>query len=126
MRNLLAAFLVLLLLCPLHADAYSSPAPQPKTFAAFWLKFKTALAQNDKQAVASMTKLPFAFDRRELDRATFIRRFNIIFDREVKRCFAREKPVKDTDSYALFCGETIYLFAKVGDEYKFTEIGVND
>lgn len=115
-----------MLLCPLHSDAYSSPAPQPKTFAAFWIKFKTALARKNKAAVASMTKLPFGFDRRELDRAAFIRRFDTIFDRATKRCFARQKPVKDTDSYSLFCGENIYLFAKVGDEYKFTEIGVND
>ena len=31
-------------------------------FTAFWVKFKDAIAKNDKQRVADMTKLPFMME----------------------------------------------------------------
>ncbi len=95
-------------------------------FTAFWIKFKAALARNDKAAVADMTKLPFMFGSKELDRAGFIKQYSSLFTPSVRRCFARAKPSQDQDAMEIFCGEEIFLFAKVGGTYKFTEIGVND
>lgn len=43
-----------------------------------------------------------------------------------RRCFAREKPIKDQDTYMIFCGERIFLFKLIDGEWKFTEIGAND
>lgn len=95
-------------------------------FSTFWIKFKAAVARNDKSAVADMTKLPFLLDSKEQDRAAFIKQYSSLFTPKVHSCFARAKPTKDQDAYEIFCGEQIFLFAKVGGVYKFTEIGVND
>jgi len=95
-------------------------------FTAFWIKFKAAVAGNDKAAVADMTKLPFLLDSKELDRAGFIKQYSSLFTPKMRRCFARARPSRDQDSMEIFCGQQIFLFAKVGGVYKFTEIGVND
>jgi hypothetical protein len=92
----------------------------------FWTKFKTAVAKNDKEAVASMTRLPFLFQSRELAKPAFIQKFDAIFSVRVKRCFAKATLVKEGDGFEVFCGQQIFLFEKVGGAYKFTEIGVND
>ena len=92
----------------------------------FWTKFKAAVAKNDKEAVASMTRLPFLLENRELARPGFIQKFDAIFNVRVKRCFAKAALVKEDDGFEVFCGQQIFLFAKVGGVYKFTEIGVND
>jgi hypothetical protein len=92
----------------------------------FWTKFKTAVAKNDKEAAASMTRLPFLLDSRELTKAGFIQKFDSLFTARVKRCFAKAALVKEGDGFEVFCGQQIFLFDKVSGDYKFTEIGVND
>jgi hypothetical protein len=92
----------------------------------FWTKFKTAVAKNDKEAVASMTRLPFLFQSRELTKTAFIQKFDAIFDARVKRCFVKAALVKEGDGFEVFCAKQIFLFEKVGGVYKFTEIGVDD
>lgn len=102
-------------------------APDEQAFAAFWQDFKTAIANDNKAAVASMTKLPFLFDGKELDSAGFVKNYDRIFDRAAKQCIARSKPIKDQGAYySVFCGETIYGFAKHNGRYKFDSIGAND
>lgn len=92
----------------------------------FWTKFKTAVAKNDKEAVASMTRLPFTIQGRELTKTGFIQKIPAIFDASVKRCFAKARLVKEGDGFEVFCGQQIFLFEKVDGVYKFTEIGAND
>jgi len=92
----------------------------------FWTRFKAAVSKSDKEAVASMTRLPFLFDSRELAKPDFIQKFNAIFDARVKRCFSKAKLVKEGDGFEVFCGKQVFLFEKVSGVYKFTEIGVND
>lgn len=84
------------------------------------------MATNDKQAVASMTRLPFMFQGRELTRAAFIQKFDAIFSVRVKRCFAKAALVNEGDGFDVFRGQQIFLFERVGGVYKFAEIGVND
>jgi hypothetical protein len=95
-------------------------------FNAFWIKFRAAVARKDKGGVADMTKLPFLLDSKDQDRAGFIKQYSSLFTPRVRRCFGRAKPTKDQDAYEIFCGQQIFLFAKVDGVYKFTEIGVND
>jgi hypothetical protein len=95
-------------------------------FNAFWIKFKAAVARNDKGGVADLTKLPFMLDGKDLDRAGFIKQYSSLFTPRVRRCFARPKVTKDQDAYEIFCGQQIFLFGKVDGVYKFAEIGVND
>lgn len=95
-------------------------------FNAFWIKFKAAVARNDKGGVADMTQLPFMLDSKDLDRAGFIKQYSSLFTPRMRRCFARAKPTRDQDAFEIFCGQQIFLFGKVNGVYKFTEIGVND
>jgi len=92
----------------------------------FWAKFKAAVAANDKEVVASMTRLPFLLQGKKLSKAAFIQKFGVLFDARVKRCFAKARLVKENDGFEVFCGQQIFLFEKVNGAYKFTEIGVND
>ena len=92
----------------------------------FWSKFKAAVVANDKEAVASITRLPFLFQGRELTKQAFIQKFAVLFDAKAKRCFEKAKLVKEGEGFEVFCGQQIFLFDKVKGVYKFTEIGVND
>ena len=125
MRKLLPSILTLLMLTAVASDLQSQQATNTQTFAAFWSQFKAALVKNDKEAVASMTKFPFYWGE-QLTRGEFIKKYIEIFDRKVQRCFAKAKPIKDRDSYSVFCGESIYVFEKVEGKYRFTAVGAND
>lgn len=122
----LFALAMLLLILPIQSFAQSNSKPLDPAFVAFLTKFKAAVANDDKEAVATMTKLPFLFDSKEQKRDGFIKIYDKLFTARVKKCFATAKPVKDDDRYEIFCGKSIYLFGKVNGSYKFTEIGVDD
>jgi hypothetical protein len=93
---------------------------------AFWAKFKAAVAKDDKEAVASMTKLPFLFESKERSKEEFIKTvYDQLLDRRVKRCFATAKLVKEGDVYEVFCGKHIFYFGLVEGAYKFTEFAVD-
>ena len=110
----------------LHVSSQGRTAKVDPEFNTFWIKFKAAVAHNDKAAVADMTKLPFLFESNEVDRAGFIRQYSSLFTPKIRRCFARARPSRDQDAMEIFCGDQIFLFAKISGVYKFTEIGVND
>jgi hypothetical protein len=100
---------------------------KPETFASFWKTFKAAMARNDKEVIADLTKLPFLYDSQERDRAGFLKIYGQLFTRKVRRCIATAKPVKEGDSYDVFCGELILYFSKDTEgKYQFREFGVND
>ena len=119
-RLLLAFFLAVLLLQPAAGQAVQ----KKETFARFWTRFKAALAKDDRQAVASMTKF-LGDNSTYLTDKEFLDQWYVELRRE-RRCFAREKPVKDQNNYMIFCGERIFLFSLIDGEWKFTEIGAND
>ena len=125
MRRLLPSILTLLMLSAVVSDVRSQQDKSTQPFAAFWAQFKAALVKNDKEAVASMTKFPFYWGE-ELTRGEFIKKYIEIFDRKVQRCFAKAKPIKDRESYSVFCGESIYVFEKIEGKYRFTAVGAND
>jgi len=126
MRILLTMIVMTLVFLPVQGITQSGSKTLDPAFTAFLTKFKAAVAKDDKEAVATMTKLPFLFDSKEQKHDGFIKIYDKLFTARVKKCFATAKPVKDGDSYEIFCGKTIYLFAKVNGSYKFTEIGAND
>jgi hypothetical protein len=120
----LTSILILLMAITFANGQGSSP---PETFASFWKTFKAAIAKNDKQAVADLTKLPLLMDNREQDRAGFIRMYNQLFTRKIRRCIATAKPIKEQEGYDIFCGEVIFYFARDKDgRYKFFDFGAND
>lgn len=95
-------------------------------FAVFWVKFKDAIAKNDKQRVADITKLPFMIGGINRNRAGFLKEYPKLFTPRMRRCIARARPLKDQEYYEIFCDEQIFLFGKVDGVWRFVEIGVND
>ena len=122
-RSLLMTMVVCASVCSLSQGANK---PLDKNFLDFWASFKGALQKNDKQALASMTKLPYTLEQKKLDRAAFIAQSEKIFPPRTRKCLLKEKPVADKDSIFVFCGEEIFVFAKDNGKYKFTETGAND
>ena len=126
-KKLLVPSIMLLLLLGNVLPAWSQRTVKTDPqFTTFWIKFKAAVARNDKSAVADMTKLPFMLDSKDVDRAGFIKQYSSLFSPKIRRCFARGKPKRDQEIMEIFCGDQIFVFAKVDGVYKFTEIGVND
>lgn len=100
----------------------TTPQSSSQEFAKFWSKFRAAVIKNDREAVASMTKLPFFLSNEPLDKSKFIKRYPKLFDREIRSCLMNEKPAEDNESFSLFCGangDQGLLFEKVNGEYKF-------
>ena len=122
-KPILMATVICMAVC---SSAESANKPLDKEFLDFWSGFKGALTKNDKEALASMTKLPYVLEEKKLNRASFIAQSEKIFPAATRKCLLKEKPVADKDSVFVFCGEAIFVFAKDNGKYKFTEIGVND
>ena len=62
-----------------------------------------------------------------IDKAAFLKAYPKIFDAKAKACLKKAKPASDPlGNYNVFCGETIYTFSKVGEGYRFSDIGAND
>lgn len=119
-NRIIVVLILLTFICP---SAFAKDA----AFDAFWLKFKTALQKNDKEAIASMTRLPYSsYDKPVKTKKEFIVYCDQIFPKKIRDCLLKQKPVQDKTSFSAFCGEEIYLFEKVNGNYLFTEIGVND
>jgi len=150
MRRLFILMLAFLLLSAVASVAESQQVTTKQTFDAFWAQFKAAVAKNDKEAVAAMTRFPFPFANSEITRDEFIKKYNSIIEQKYKKCLIAAKPVNDYEAYLeavritrkanvaqpeeqqdrggyhVICGADIYCFEIVEGKYKFTEIGVND
>ncbi len=92
----------------------------------FFETFRAAVVKGDKQAVASMTSYPFLFEGKSLKQPEFIQIFDRLFDSKARQCFRKAKAVPSKEGFEVFCGQTIFLFEKKGDVYRFASIGVND
>jgi hypothetical protein len=129
MRKLRTLMSILLMLSAVASPVYGEEAQTKQSFASFWAQFRAAVANNDKEAVAAMTRFPVDISA-NVTRDAFLKKYREFFDQRVRRCFAKEKPVRDDESrrgaYNLFCGEDIFTFERVDGEYKLTGIGIND
>ncbi len=125
-KQLLAIAMMFLFASPLAESA--EIRQEARSFAPFWAQFKAAVANNNKEAIAAMTKFPFAYYAKQLTKADFIKQCDAIFSDKVQRCFRNAKPVKhaDRESYSVFCGTTIFVFEKGNVGYQFTNMGEND
>lgn len=123
MKIILSATLAALCLV---APARENASPAMK---AFWSKFQNAVAKNDREAVASMTKFPLAMPYGVPSiktRAQLFKEYARIFDAETKKCFATAQPqVEDAKAkkFSINCGEAMmYWFEFSGGAYKFTTV----
>lgn len=124
-RVLLGLSITAVLLAPAALDARGQAAAQAKeSFTQFWTRFKAALVKDDRQSVAAMTKFRTGDETYMTDKEFLAKWYGEL--RRERRCFARAKPVKDQESYSVFCGERIFLFERIEGAWKFTDIGAND
>lgn len=123
-RLLFGLLLTALLLAPGAEVSRGSSAQAKEPFTQFWTRFKAALAKDDRQAVASMTKFRTGDATYMSDKEFLAKWYGEL--RGVRKCFARAKPVKDQESYSVFCGARIFLFERIEGAWKFTEIGADD
>jgi len=109
-------WLLLALACPpLRAD----------DFAGFLARFRAAVNAQDRAAVASLTRLPFLFEGRELDRAGFERAVPRLFAAAQRRCLAKESAQPEGDRLVVFCSPYAYYFGRAGGQYRFLEFAAD-
>ena len=92
----------------------------------FFARFKQNVQNNNKTGIASMTRLPFSLNGKQLNKAQFLSQSDKIFTAAVRRCILKGHPTRDKNSYFVFCGAKIYVFSKVNEQYLFTDIDAND
>lgn len=120
MKTLFAIVVLGLLTATSWAGEKIDPA-----FIAFWKKFRTAIEKKDTATVADMTKVPYLYGDKKLDRAQFIKKQKKIFAYSRKE-LPKAEITKEKNGYYVFVGEEIYIFEKAGSTWKFAEQGVND
>src|SRR6185295_6613302 len=111
-KVLLSLSLILVLGSAASVAAQTRTVKNDPAFNAFWIKFKAAIARNDKSGVADLTKLPFMIGGIDHDRAGFLKEYASLFTPRMRRCIVRAKPLKEQDYYEIFCGDQIFLFAR--------------
>jgi hypothetical protein len=109
---------------PVQENAAATPAMKQ-----FWSKFQNAVAKNDRDAVAAMSKFPLLMPYGVPSiktRAQLIRRYGEIFDAETRKCFATAQPQVDdakAKKFSINCGEAMmYWFEFSGGTYKFASV----
>ncbi|MEP6920561.1 MAG: hypothetical protein ABI967_05500 [bacterium] len=117
---------VTLLLLLISQQSVPGQAARDQEFKTFWPRFRSAVVNHDKEAIASMTKFPFLYESEERTRASFLKIQDQLFTRKIRKCFATAKPLKERDAYDVFCGGLIFYFGKSDGEYKFLEFGADD
>lgn len=93
--------------------------------AAFWAAFRSAVARDDRAAVAEMTTFPVRYVPRGgrqtmTDRAVFLAIYDTFFTGPVKRCLARTRTLGKTTRYSVVCTDRVLLFDPVGDRLSLT------
>jgi len=93
----------------------------------FWHQFQSAVAKNDKEAIASLTKFPLGMPYtvpKIKTKAEMLKRFGEVMDAESKKCLAKAKApnkVGSDGSFSIPCGSAmLYWFGLSGGKYKLT------
>jgi len=113
--------LIVALVCSLSAVSAKDAA-----FDSFWTDFKSALTKNDKEAISSLTSLPFESYDGKLNKTQFIKYCDKLLPKKTRDCLVKQKPLADKNSYSAFCGDEVFVFEKVNGKYLFTNITPND
>ena len=100
----------------------------PEAFRTFFSKFKTAVENSDKTAVASLTVFPFHYgfdagDEGKMSKAQFIKSFNKFFGKSPKKFFTEKNPMfrRDGGSYFITTEDAAHLiFVRDKSGFKFS------
>jgi hypothetical protein len=119
-------------LTPAAAQAQDrAPAQVQKEYDVFIAGFRAALKANDRAAVTAMTRFPFYWN--EMKDAVYFEKnlYGKVFTPKVRNCLARARGYytrdpQGTDTFTHICGESLFLFSRTPEGFRFIEEGVND
>lgn len=96
-------------------------------FAGFHARFRAAVSAQDGPALAGLTRLPFLFEGRALDRAGFQRNVpGLLFADAQRRCLIRQAALSDDgDRRVVFCRPYAFYFGRVDGHYRFLEFAAD-
>ncbi len=96
-------------------------------FAGFHARFRAAVGAQDGPALAGLSRLPFLFEGRALDRAGFQRDMpRLLFADAQRRCLARQAALPDGgDRRVVFCRPYAFYFGRVDGQYRFLEFAAD-
>ena len=128
----LTVLVVVAMIFPLTNSAQQSDSD----FKSFWGKFKTAVINSDKNAVASLSKFPIGMSygiRSIKTKAELLRRYKEVFNTQTDaaKCFAAKEPEKDSANprkYSVACPDAagnevvIYEFELRTGVWKFVRL----
>jgi len=100
----------------------------PEAFRTFFSKFKSAVENSDKTAVASMTVFPFHYgfdagDEGKMSKAQFVKSFNKFFGKSPKKFFTEKNPLfsRRGGSYFITTEDAAHLiFVRDKSDFKFS------
>jgi len=90
-------------------------------FLPFLREFRRALEDDDRDALASLTALPFQYESADLDAAAFRRIVPVLFPPAVRNCLAGAQPILEDGRYVIFCTPYGFYFGRVGGEFRLLE-----
>lgn len=122
MRAVALALATLLAAAPSVAGA----ADAGRDFEAFIERFRAALRARDAAAIADLTRLPFLYEGRRLDRAAFVQVVPTLFDARLSACLAKARPQPDGTDRLLYCAPyTFHLRADADGRWRLDEFAAD-
>lgn len=135
-RIMAAVILTILLVVGLTSPSASYAQQTDNNFKVFWEKFKTAVINSDKNAVASLSKFPIGMSygiRSIKTKTELVRRYKEVFSEQTDaaKCFAGKEPEKDSANprkYSVACPDAagnevvIYEFELRAGIWKFVRL----
>jgi hypothetical protein len=103
-------------------------AAAPLGWSAFDVQWRAAMALGDPAAVASLTRMPFLFEGRPLDRAGFEHAVPKLFDARLRRCMARAPAVPEPAEpgvRVMSCAPYNFYFDAQGGTWRLREFAVD-
>lgn len=85
-----------------------------------------ALRARDATAIADLTRLPFLYEGRRLDRAAFVQGVPTLFEARLSACLAQARPQAEVAGRLLYCAPcTVHLRADAVDRWRLAEFAAD-
>lgn len=108
------------------AGVLSAVVVQAASFDDFLARLRAAAAARDASALADLTRLPFRYEGRLLDRNAFIQTLPGLLDARVARCLASAPPLREGADRLLYCAPyTFHLRAGADGQWRLEEFSAD-
>lgn len=108
------------------ASSAAGAADAGRDVDAFIERFRAALRARDAAAIADLTRLPFLYEGRRLDRAAFVQVVPTLFDARLSACLAQARPQAEGADRLLYCAPyTFHLRADAAGRWRLDEFSAD-